>query len=72
VVSGRSSANVAAKLQGPSLYRIMGGRAAALASAIPTRSGKRRCRLVWNAILVERYIADPQRDVPGMGMSTPP
>ena len=63
-----------AKLQGPSLYRIMGRRAAAV-PGFPYSDAMREkgaAGLVWDAANLERYIADPESVVTGTIMSAPP
>jgi cytochrome c len=63
-----------AKLQGPSLYRIVGRPAAALAGFAYSDAMKARAAagLVWEAASLERYIADAEAVVPGTLMSAPP
>jgi hypothetical protein len=67
-----STPNEAATLQGPSLYRVMGRRAAAVPGFPYSDSMKRRAGLVSDAATLERYIADPESIVAGTSMSTPP
>src|SRR5205814_265763 len=62
------------KLQGPSLYRIIGRPAASLAGfdysdAMKSRGAK---GLIWDAATLDAYIADPDGIVPGTRMSAPP
>src|SRR5438128_370206 len=65
--------NETAKLQGPSLYRIMGRRAAALPGFAYSDAMREKgaAGLVWDADTLERYIADPESVVPGTSMSAP-
>jgi cytochrome c2 len=66
--------NETAKLQGPSLYRIM-GRPAGVIPGFEYSGAMRRkgaAGLVWNAVMLDRYIADPEVLVPGTAMSVPP
>jgi cytochrome c len=62
-----------AKLQGPSLYRIVGRPAAALAGFeySPAMRAKAAAGLVWSEAMLDRYIADPEATVPGTQMSIP-
>jgi cytochrome c len=62
------------KLQGPSLYRIMGRPAASIAGFEYSDAmlAKATTGLVWDAATLERYIADPEVMVPGTRMSTLP
>jgi len=66
--------NEKARLQGPSLYRIMGRPAAAIRgfeySDAMRRTGA--AGLVWDAATLDRYIADPESLVAGTNMSVPP
>ena len=66
--------NETAKLQGPSLYRIMGRPAAAIPGFAYSDAMRARgaAGLVWDAATLERYIADPESVVAGTNMSTPP
>ena len=62
------------KLQGPSLYRILGRRAATIDGfdySDPMRE-KAEAGLVWNAATLDRYLSDPEELVPGTRMSVPP
>ncbi len=63
-----------AKLQGPSLYRIIGRPAAALPSFDYSDAMKERTRkgLVWEPAILDAYIADPEGIVPGTRMSAQP
>lgn len=63
-----------AKLQGPSLYRIVGRPAAAIAGFAYSDAMKVRAAagLVWEAASLDRYIADPEAFAPGTPMSAPP
>jgi cytochrome c len=63
-----------AKLQGPSLYRIM-GRPAAMVPGFEYSDAMRKkgaAGLVWDAATLERYVADPEDVVPGTSMGAPP
>jgi cytochrome c len=66
--------NESAKLQGPSLYRIMGRRAAAVPGFAYSDAMREKgaVGLVWDAATLERYIADPESVVAGTRMSAPP
>ena len=66
--------NETAKLQGPSLYRIIGRPAASIAGFDYSDAMRERASagLVWDAATLERYIADPEAMVPGARMSVPP
>ena len=63
-----------AKLQGPSLFRVVGRPAASIAGF--TYSDAMRAKgaagLVWTAEALDRYVADPDAFVPGTPMSLPP
>jgi cytochrome c len=63
-----------AKLQGPSLFRIAGRRAASEAGFDYSGSMKSRgaAGLVWTAETLDRFVADPEGFVPGTLMSMPP
>ena len=63
-----------AKLQGPSLYRIVGRPAASIAGFdySDAMREKSAAGLVWDPATLERYIADPEALVPGTRMSAPP
>ena len=63
-----------AKLQGPSLYRIMGRPAAAIPGFAYSDAMRARgaAGLVWDAATLEHYIADPESVVAGTSMSAPP
>jgi len=66
--------NETAKLQGPSLYRIM-GRPAGIIPGFEYSDAMRRqggAGLVWEAVTLDRYIADPDGLVPGTAMSSLP
>src|SRR5262245_32637349 len=67
-------ANETAQLQGPSLYRILGRQAAALAGFEYSDAMKAKGAggLIWTAETVDRFIADPQGFVPGTPMGLPP
>jgi cytochrome c len=64
----------AAHLQGPSLYRLIGRPAAAIAGFAYSDAMRRKGAdgLVWDAATLERYLADPEAVVPGTNMSVPP
>jgi cytochrome c len=66
--------NEKAKLQGPSLYRIVGRPAAAVSGFAYSDAmrSKGAAGLVWDAAMLDRYIADPESLVPGTNMSVPP
>ena len=66
--------NETAKLPGPSLYRIMGRPAAAIPSFEYSDAMRARgaAGLVWDAVTLEHYIADPESVVAGTSMSAPP
>jgi cytochrome c len=63
-----------AKLQGPSLYRVLGRPAGALPGFDYSDAMKAKAAsgLVWDAETLDRYLADPEAMVPGTGMSVPP
>ena len=63
-----------AKLQGPSLYQIIGRPAGAIAGFdySDAMRDKGAAGLVWDAATLERYIADPEGVVPGTRMIVPP
>jgi cytochrome c len=63
-----------AKLQGPSLYRIIGRPAGTVAGYEYSDAMRERAAagLVWDAAALDRYIADPESLVPGTRMSVPP
>jgi cytochrome c len=64
----------AARLQGPSLYRIIGRPAAAVAGFEYSDAMRQKGAdgLVWDVATLERYLADPEAVVPGTNMSVPP
>jgi cytochrome c len=64
----------AARLQGPSLYRIIGRPAAAIAGFEYSDAMRQKGAdgLLWDAATLERYLADPEAVVPGTNMSVPP
>ena len=66
--------NETAKLQGPSLYRIVGRPAASIAGFDYSDAmlEKAAAGLVWDRATLERYIADPEAMLPGTRMSVPP
>jgi cytochrome c len=63
-----------AKLQGPSLYGVVGRPAATIAGFDYSDAMKARAArgLVWNAETLDSFIADPQALVPDTRMSAPP
>jgi cytochrome c len=63
-----------AKLQGPSLFRIVGRPAAAIADFDYSDAMREKgaTGLVWDAASLDLYIADPDSVVPGTRMSVPP
>jgi cytochrome c len=66
--------NEKSKLQGPSLYRIMGRPAGAISGFEYSDAMRRQgaTGLVWDRTTLDRYIADPEGLVPGTAMSAPP
>lgn len=66
--------NETAKLQGPSLFRVIGRPAASVAGFeySGAMKAKRAAGLVWTAQMLDRYLADPEALVPGTLMSLPP
>jgi cytochrome c len=66
--------NETAKLQGPSLFQIIGRPAGATAGFeySDAMRNKAATGLVWDAAALDRYIADPEAVVPGTRMSVPP
>lgn len=76
MVSGNSSdampvipfdSNETAKLQGPSLYRIFGRPAAAVPDFAYSDAMREKgaAGLIWDAVSLDRYIADPESVVAG-------
>ena len=63
-----------AKLQGPSLFRVVGRPAASLTGFeySDAMKAKAAAGLVWTADALDRYVADPEAFVPGTLMSVPP
>ena len=63
-----------AKLQGPTLSRIMGRPAAAIAGFEYSGAMKMKgvAGLIWDAATLDGYLADPEGFVPGTLMSVPP
>lgn len=63
-----------AKLQGPTLYRVIGRPAAAIAGFEYSGALKMKgaAGLVWDAVTLDAYLADPEGFVPGTLMSVPP
>jgi cytochrome c len=66
--------NEKAKLQGPSLHKIIGRPVAAIANFeySDAMRSKGVAGLVWDNATLDRYIADPESVVPGTNMSVPP
>jgi cytochrome c len=66
--------NETAQLQGPSLFGVMGRRAAALPGFEYSEAMKARGAggLVWTADTLDRFLADPDAFVPGTAMGLPP
>jgi cytochrome c2 len=66
--------NEGAKLQGPSLYRIIGRPAGALPNFEYSAAMKQQgaLGLVWDVDTLDRYVADPESVVAGTMMSVPP
>jgi cytochrome c2 len=66
--------NETAQLQGPSLFRILGRRAATLSAFeySDAMKAKGAAGLVWSADTLDRFIADPDAFVPGTPMALPP
>jgi cytochrome c2 len=62
--------NDTAQLQGPSLYGIVGRRAAAIAGFeySDAMKAKGAAGLIWTADALDRFIADPDAFVPGTPM----
>jgi cytochrome c len=63
-----------AKLPGPSLFRVVGRRAASLPGFEYSDAMKVKgaAGLAWTAEALDRYLADPEAFVPGTLMSVPP
>jgi cytochrome c2 len=63
-----------AKLQGPSLFQIIGRPAAAVAGFEYSEAMREKgaAGLIWDAATLDRYIANPEGAVPGTLMSAPP
>jgi cytochrome c len=66
--------NETSKLQGPSLYRIIGRPAASIAGFDYSDAMREKAAsgLAWDPATLERYLADPEAMVPGTRMSVPP
>jgi cytochrome c len=66
--------NERAKLQGPSLYKLLGRPAGAVAGFDYSQAMKAKAAtgLMWDAGTLDRYIADPEEVVPGTAMSAAP
>lgn len=67
-------ANETAKLQGPSLFRIIGRPAGTMPGFEYSYAMREKAAagLTWDAETLDRYIADPEAVVPGTRMSVPP
>jgi len=63
-----------ARLEGPSLYGVVGRPAAAVAGYAYSEALRARAAagLVWDGPAIARYIADPQGEIPGTRMTSPP
>ena len=63
-----------AKLQGPSLYEVVGRAAGAQAGFdySDAMKAKAAAGLRWDVATLDRYLADPEETVPGTRMSVPP
>ena len=63
-----------AKLQGPSLHKIVGRPAATIPGFEYSEAMKRMAAtgLVWDVATLDRYLADPESVVAGTNMSIPP
>ncbi len=63
-----------AKLQGPSLYKIVGRPAARIAGFEYSEAMQRMAAagLVWDVATLDRYLADPEAVVAGTNMSIAP
>jgi cytochrome c len=66
--------NETAKLQGPSLFQIIGRPAAAVPGFEYSDAMREKAAagLTWDAATLDRYIADPEGAVPGTLMTVPP
>lgn len=66
--------NEKTRLQGPSLYRVLGRPAATVPGFEYSDAMRKRASegLVWNAATIDAYVADPDSIVPGTIMSIPP
>jgi cytochrome c len=62
--------NEQARLQGPSLYRIVGRRAASVAgfSYSPALTAKAEAGLVWTEEELDQFLLEPERAIPGNQM----
>jgi cytochrome c len=62
--------NEQARLQGPSLYRIVGRRAASVAgfSYSPALTAKGEAGLVWTEDEPDQFLLEPERAIPGNQM----
>ena len=63
-----------AKLQGPSLFKIMGRPAAAVPGFAYSEAMQKAAAagLVWDAATLDRFLIDPEAVVAGTAMSVPP
>ena len=63
-----------AKLQGPSLFKIMGRPAAAIPGFAYSEAMHKAAAagLVWDAATLDRFLSDPEAVVAGTAMSIPP
>jgi cytochrome c len=63
-----------AKLQGPSLFKIIGRPAAAVPGFVYSEAMQKAAAagLVWDAATLDRFLADPEAVVAGTAMSIPP
>ena len=66
--------NEIAKLQGPSLFQIIGRPAGTVAGFEYSEAMREKAAtgLTWDAAILERYFADPEAVIPGTRMSVPP
>ena len=64
--------NERAKLQGPSLYRVIGRAAGSLAGFEYSDGMKAKAGLVWDAASIAALVADAEAFVPGTRMAMPP
>jgi cytochrome c len=66
--------NEMGKLQGPSLYRIIDRPAGTIAGFDYSDAMREKAEsgLVWDTATLDRYLSDPEEQVPGTRMSVPP